>query len=176
MRDLTTKDRIFEFIRMFSRPIRNEARVYLTGGATAVLNGWRETTVDIDLSFVPDRDDLYRSIPEIKEKLHINVEMAAPSDFIPALPGWEDRSKFICREGKVDFFHYDIYSQALSKIERGHEKDVRDVQSMIKDGLIEPRKLFELFKAIEPFLYKYPAIDPKSFSNAVHEIFGSKEK
>lgn len=138
--------------------------------ATAVLNGWRETTVDIDLSFVPDRDDLYRSIPEIKEKLHINVEMAAPSDFIPALPGWEDRSKFICREGKVDFFHYDIYSQALSKIERGHEKDIRDVQSMIKDGLIEPQKLLELFEAIEPFLYKYPAIDPKSFSDAVREI------
>lgn len=170
MRDLTTKDRIFDFIRMFSRPIRAEARVYLTGGATAVLHGWRETTVDIDLSFVPDRDELYRSIPEIKEKLQINIELAAPSDFIPALPGWEGRSIFICREGKVDFYHYDIYSQALSKIERGHEKDVRDVQSMISDGLIESKKLLELFEAIEPLLYKYPALDPKSFSDAVREI------
>ncbi len=159
-----------EFIRAFGTPVRLETRVYLTGGATAVLNGWRENTVDIDLSFEPERDELFRAIPEIKEKLKINVELAAPSDFIPALPGWVDRSKFICREGKVDFFHYDIYSQALSKIERGHEKDVRDVQSMLGDGLIEPNKLLELFKAIEPFLYKYPAIDPKSFSRAVREI------
>ncbi len=159
-----------EFIHAFGMPVRSETRVYLTGGATAVLKGWRETTVDIDLYFVPDRDELYRSIPNIKERLKINVELAAPSDFIPALPGWEDRSQFICREGKVDFFHFDIYSQALSKIERGHAKDVQDVESMYKDKLVDPTKLLELFSLIEHSLYKYPAIDPNSFSNAVHQM------
>jgi hypothetical protein len=32
-------------------------RVYLTGGSTAVIEGWRETTIDVDLRFEPD---LYR--------------------------------------------------------------------------------------------------------------------
>ncbi|MDQ7828028.1 MAG: hypothetical protein QN122_05460 [Armatimonadota bacterium] len=29
------------------------ARVYFTGGATALLYGWRETTLDVDVKLVP---------------------------------------------------------------------------------------------------------------------------
>ena len=36
-------------------------RVYLTGGATAVLHGWRSTTIDLDLKLVPDDDALLRA-------------------------------------------------------------------------------------------------------------------
>jgi len=79
------------------------------------LFGWRETTVDIDLRFEPELDELFRAIPAIKEKLQINVELASPSDFIPPLPGWQDRSQYIGREGKVSFFHYDPYSQACPR-------------------------------------------------------------
>src|SRR6201999_1643214 len=32
--------------------------VYLTGGATAVLYGWRESTIDVDIKVVPDNDEL----------------------------------------------------------------------------------------------------------------------
>ena len=39
----------------------------------------------------------------------MNVELASPSDFILPLPGWEERSVFIERFGKVSFFHYDFY-------------------------------------------------------------------
>ena len=45
------------------------ARVYLTGGATAVLEGWRRSTVDIDLRFEPDDDRLLRVLPELKEHI-----------------------------------------------------------------------------------------------------------
>ena len=76
----------------------------------------------------------------------------------------------ICREGRVDFYHYDAYSQALSKIERGHEQDVSDVRAMLRDSLIEREKLLSLFAAIEPQLYRYPAIDPPSFAAAVHRF------
>jgi len=37
---------------------------------------------------------------------------------------------------------------------------------------LDPAKLISLFEAIEPELYKYPAIDPASFSKAVHQIAG----
>jgi hypothetical protein len=160
-------------MRAFGEAARGEARVYFTGGVTAVMMRWREATVDIDLKFIPELDELFRAIPELKEKLKINIELASPSDFIPQLPGWEERSKHICREGKVDFYHVDLYSQALSKIERGHEQDVSDVQAMLRDGLIEREKLLSLFREIEPQLYRYPAIDPGSFAEAVRRFCGN---
>lgn len=94
----------------------------------------------------------------------------SPDDFIPALPGWEDRSGFITREGAIDFFHYDFYAQALAKIERGHTTDLLDAHEMIKRGLIEPSRLLELFSRIESELYKYPAIDPKTFRRSLEQF------
>jgi hypothetical protein len=144
-------------------------RVYLTGGATAVLSGWRPSTIDIDLKIVPDDDALLRAIPELKESLHLNVELAAPDDFIPVSPGWEERSPFIAQEGPVSFLHYDLVAQALSKIERGHSQDRADVEEMIRRGLVDAAGLRDAFAAIEPHLYRYPAIDPASFRRAVAE-------
>lgn len=157
-------------MRALGTRARSQARVYFTGGVTAVMMGWRDTTVDIDLTFEPELDELFRALPELKEKLEINVELACPSDFIPPLAGWQDRSPHIRREGTVDFYHYDPYSQALSKIERGHTQDEADVRAMLRDGLIERERLLTFYKAIEPQLYRYPAIDPGSFAQAVHRF------
>ena len=104
------------------RAAQRPARVYLTGGATATLEGWRASTIDIDLKLVPDDDALLRAIPELKESLQINVELAAPIDFIPVADGWEDRGRFIAQEGRLAFYDFDLTAQALSKIERGHRQ------------------------------------------------------
>ena len=105
MRALADAERVRRFLDALGRRAHEEARVYLAGGATAVLYGWRESTVDVDLKVVPDTGSLLRAIPQIKEDLGINVELASPDDFIPALPGWEDRSPFIARVGLVSFHH-----------------------------------------------------------------------
>lgn len=148
-------------MRALGKISRQTARVYFTGGVTAVLYGWRDITIDINLRFDAELDELFRALPILKEDLEINIELAAPSDFIPPLPGWEARSQHIAREGQLDFYHYDPYSQALSKIERGHAQDLLDVASMIKEGLLDLPKLGSLFEAIVSDLYRYPAIDPK---------------
>ena len=122
MRRLVGKDRIETFMRSFGRATRAETHVYFTGGVSAVLLGWRESTIDIDLSMFPDRDELFRAIPALKEDLEINVELASPAQFLPELPEWKGRSLFIVREGVVSFSHYDFYSQALAKIERAHAR------------------------------------------------------
>jgi len=154
-------------MRALAAKVRLPARVYFTGGATAVMLGWRDTTIDIDLRFDPEHDELFRALPVLKETLGINIELACPSDFIPPLPGWEDRSQFIGREGTIDFYHYDPYSQALAKIERGHSQDVDDVNEMITRRIVDRTKLHSLYVAIEPQLYRYPAIDPSSFARSV---------
>lgn len=170
MRPLADSVRVDRFIEALGRRARNPSRVYLTGGASAVLEGWRPTTVDIDLKLVPDSDEILRAIPRLKEEIGINVELAAPDQFIPELPGWRERSPFIRQVGKLSFFHYDFYSQALSKLERGYDKDLDDASQMVGAGLVEPGELLRLFSLIEPRLHRYPAIDPESFRRAVEEF------
>lgn len=167
MRAAVTADRIREFMRALGTRSNAEGRVYLTGGASAVLLHWRESTLDVDLKIIPDVDQILSAIPELKERLDINVELASPADFIPELSGWRDRSPFIVRDAKLSFHHYDFYSQCLAKIERGHRKDMADVSSMIGCDLVDRPKLLALFEEIEPQLYRYPAIDPPSFRRAV---------
>jgi hypothetical protein len=157
-------------MKAVGRAGRTSARIYLVGGASAVMLGWRETTIDIDLKLVPELNDILRVIPELKERLEINVELASPDDFIPALPGWKERSPFIKKEGSIEFFHYDFYAQALAKIERGHTADLLDVEQMVERGLVEPSRLLKLFSHIEDQLYKYPAIDGRSFRHAVEAL------
>ena len=169
MRRLTDAARLAQFMRMLGRRTRRPGRVYLVGGACAVLLNWRSTTIDIDLDLDPALEALLREIPAIKEELEVNVELASPAHFIPALPGWQERSPFIVREGTIDFHHYDFHAQALSKIERGHARDFDDVQAMVALGLVDPARLSEFFAMIAPDLYRYPAIDPATFRRAVED-------
>jgi len=70
------------------------------------------------------------------------------------------------------FFHYDPYGQTLAKLQRGHARDLRDVQSLLRDGLIQIGRLLELFQLIEPQLIRFPAIDPAAFRAAVTTLVG----
>jgi hypothetical protein len=167
MRRLVDRQRLLRLMAALGREARSDARVYLTGGASAVLLEWRASTIDVDLEIKPEADEVLRALPRLKEELEINVELASPGHFIPELPGWEDRSRFIAREGRLSFHHYDFYAQALSKIERAHARDISDVREMGSRGLVDPDSLLRMFDSIEPQLYRYPAIDPRSFRAAV---------
>lgn len=173
MRELADATRIERFMRELGRVVDVEGRVYLTGGATAVLNGWRESTIDVDIKLIPDRDEILRAIPRLKEELSLNIELASPSDFIPVPNGWEERSPLIRTEGRLSFHHFDPVAQALSKAERGHEQDIHDVREMVESGLVNPAEAMAQFEAIESELYRFPAIDPASFRKAVEELFGA---
>lgn len=172
MRPPVDAARLRELARGLGRVAPTRVRVYLTGGATAVLEGWRASTVDVDLRFEPDSDELLRALPALKERLGINVELASPPDFVPELPGWRERSPFVFREGNVDVHNFDPYSQALSKVERGFEQDLTDVSSMIGAGLVEPDRLRALFSQVEDELFRYPAIDPRALRRRLDDLRG----
>lgn len=172
MRRLADAERIRRFLGLLGERTSRPTRLYLVGGATAVLHGWRDTTIDVDLELVPDSDELLRAIATLKRELELNVELAAPHHFIPEVPGWQERSPFVVQHGRLTVLHYDPYSQVLAKLERGHDRDLRDVEAMIASGLVEIHRLRELFAAIEPELYRYPALDPASFRRAVDELVG----
>ncbi len=170
MRELTDVDRLHALMERLGDAAKRPGEVYLTGGATAVLLGWRPTTVDVDLKLEGDAESLLQAIPQLKEDLRINVELACPSDFIPELPGWRDRCLFIARHGLLNFRHYDFYSQALAKIERNHLLDAGDVAEMLGHRLVERQRLKELFERIESELYRFPAVDAVSFRRRVEDV------
>ena len=125
MRDAADAERIERLACELGRVVPPGTRMYLTGGATAVLEGWRE---------------------------------------------WEDRSRFRLREGNLEVFDFDPYSQALSKLERGFDLDLADVRNMVDSGQVEPARLGELFEAIEPELYRFPAIELATLRAAVESL------
>jgi hypothetical protein len=159
-------------MRALGQAAREAGLVYFTGGATAVLLGWRASTIDVDLAFDPESDALLRVLPALKNELAVNVELAAPSDFIPVPAGWQARSPYAGRQGPLTFRHYDPYSQALAKLERAHRQDLEDVAAMLERGLVEPARALALYEEIEPELYRYPAVDPASFRARVGGAFG----
>lgn len=174
MRRDVDADRLRAFLRALGESARGETTVYLTGGATAVLGGWRSGTIDVDLKLDPERDEILRALPRLKEELEMNVELASPDGFLPELPGWRERSPFVAREGLVTFRNYDLYSQALAKVERGHSRDLADVAAMLERDLVLPARLRELHAAIEPLLYRFPAVDPPTFRAALEAALAGR--
>jgi hypothetical protein len=147
-----------------------ETVCYLTGGGTAVLSGWRATTIAADIRLEPGSDDLLRELAVLKNDLFLNVELASPADFIPLPEGWRERSPFVAREGRVSFRHFDPLSQTLAKLERDHPRDRTDVTALLEHGLVERPRLLEAFDEIEPELYRFPAIDPRAFRARVEAV------
>lgn len=170
MREKTTTARIHTLMHELGRAVKSRGRIYFTGGVSAVLYGWREMTLDVDLKADPEPLGFFEALPRLKDELDINIELACPDQFIPALVGWVERSVFIADHGLLSFYHYDFYGQALAKIERSHPRDTLDIQSMIESGLVNPRRLLELFRDIEATLIRYPAVDAAKLRSRVETL------
>lgn len=170
MRRKVTKATLNQFMRELAAAARSPGKVYFTGGATALLLGFREQTIDIDLKLDPEPAGAFEAIASLKNRLNLNVELAAPDDFIPPAGDWRERSRHIAAIGLVEFFHYDFSLQALAKLERGHSQDLEDVASFLRGGYVSVAELKKRFAQIEPGLLRYPAVDPQQFRKKVEEF------
>ena len=63
-------------------------------------------------------------------------------------------------------------SQAVAKLERGHTRDVADVDAMLDRGLVTRAALLAFLDAIEGELYRFPAVDPGTLRRAVETAAG----
>ena len=176
MRSAVDAGRVVRLMEGIGRLAKVPGRIYMVGGTTAVLLGWRNATVDVDIKPDPEPPAVFEAIAVLKDELDMNVELAAPDQFVPPLPGWRERSQFIARHGQVDYFHYDFYGQALAKIERGHCTDLHDVHAMAERGLIDLDRLAQLFERVVPDLLRYPAIDADALRGKVSAmVAGAKD-
>jgi hypothetical protein len=86
MRALVDPSKIRHLMREIGRRVRGPGRVYLVGGASALLEGWRSTTVDVDLKLDPEPAGIFEAIGEIKADLDVNVELSTRSGRATAGP------------------------------------------------------------------------------------------
>lgn len=173
MRSTANATKVRRLIEELGRRAAGPGRVYLTGGGTAVLFGWRSSTVDVDLKLDPEPPGIFDAIRRLKDELDVNIELAAPDQFIPPVPGWEERSLGIGTFGPVEFLHYDPIGQALAKIERGHARDLADVRAMIERAMFEPAAMERAFDEIRAELPRYPAVDERAFAEKVRAFVGA---
>jgi len=170
MRRKVTIDNLKQFMEELAARATTPGKVYFTGGATALLLGFRDQTIDIDLKLDPEPGGVFEAIALLKNKLDLNVELASPDDFIPAPADWRAHSRFIASIGRLEFFHYDFALQALAKLERGHAHDLDDVAKFLRGGQVTAEELKKRFAQIESGLARYPALDPEQFRKKVEQF------
>lgn len=175
MRDNSGLKQINKFITNVGELVKVPLTVYLSGGATAVMFDIRETTIDVDIKFEPEEMQMYKAIQVLKEKLNMNIELASPLDFIPALPQWKERSIFITANNKVSFYHLDLYSQVIAKVQRGWKKDLTDAEGFMNNNL-DKNTLKKLFLSVKSDFIKFPAVNVNELEKKLNSFIGNGKK
>ena len=167
--------RLRSVLEALGRACRGPGVLYLTGGATALLEGLRGSTVDIDVRLDPEPEGAFAAIARIKEELDVNVELASPADFLPELGDWRSRSKFVGRFGPIEVRHYDFRAQVLSKLARGFDRDLTDARAMLERGLVSCEGLRAALAEMAPRLERFPRVDPDRLSARLASVCGPAE-
>lgn len=166
-------ERLRQFLEALGRVCRGRGVLYLAGGATSLLEGWRHSTVDIGLMLDPEPEGVFAAIARIKEELDVNVELASPADFLPELGSWRSESRFIGRFGPIEVRHYDFRAQALSKLARGFGRDLDDVRAMLDRGLVTCDGMRAALEEMTPRLERFPRVDRRVLVFRLDELCGS---
>jgi hypothetical protein len=103
MRPNVDSQKLERLMQVLGREAQGSGCIYFTGGASALLIGWRESTVDVDIRLDPEPPGIFQAIAKLKQELNINIELASPQDFLPPLPGWRDRVYLLVRKVRSRF-------------------------------------------------------------------------
>ncbi|HEY4034739.1 MAG TPA: DUF6036 family nucleotidyltransferase [Ktedonobacteraceae bacterium] len=168
MRPSVDKRSIESFLQQLGRTFRKSGRLYLVEGAAIVHSGIRPGfTQDIDIQVSGENEgELIVAIQQLIQRMQINVEFASPKDFIPLPSQWEMHAQYVGRYGGVDVFYFDFYSIALSKIERGNNRDIADVKLLVERGTVSLDELDTAYQEVLSQLGqgRYPRITPQRFA------------
>ena len=167
MRHNVTKADIEKFLDALGKSFHKPGRLYLAGAALVHIGLRSGFTMDIDVAIeASDEDEMVTAIRRLVEKMQINVEFASPGDFIPLPTQWMAQARYVGRYGSIDVFYFDFYSLALSKISRGNERDLIDVQLLFQKKLITLEELDAAYNEVLPRMGKRPYINlnPQRFT------------
>ena len=139
------------FLQTLGKRISKPATLYLLGGSALCLLGSSRETLDVDYSLETSAKGIETIINELAKEMKMDLEAVPLSEFIPLPPDAESRRRFVGRYGWLDVYIFDLYSIALSKIARGFESDLEDVQFLLAKNLIVWAELEDHFQSIFPY-------------------------
>ncbi len=150
------------FFERLGERLADPATFYLLGGSALCLLGSPRETLDVDYFIEDASQETELTLKNLSTELKLDLESVPLGEFIPLPPEAESRRRFVGRFGRLDVYIFDLYSIALSKIARGFESDLEDVEFLLRQGLIEWKMLEKHFESILPRV-KSADIDAKEF-------------
>lgn len=149
---------VLDFLQRLGKCYRHAGVLYLVGGSSLLLVAAKQSTADIDLKIeIPNEHhtEFMRCLRQLSLEMRLPIEQASPDEFLPLPLGYQDRRRYIGRYGGLEVFHFDFYSVALGKLQRGNDKDYADVISMVKLGVIDQPSLEGYFQEVLPKVEDY---------------------
>jgi hypothetical protein len=150
------------FFQRLGEQISTPATFYLLGGGALCMLGSPRETLDVDYSVEDAPPETETVLKQLAAELRLDLEAVPMAEFIPLPPEAQQRRRFVGRYGQVDVYIFDLYSIALSKIARGFESDLEDVEFLLDRDLIAWDMLETHFKTILPRV-RSADIDLKEF-------------
>ena len=145
-----TAQALERFFKRLGEEISTPTKFFLVGGSALCLLGSPRETLDIDYLIEGETDEVEQDLKELSTELKLDLESIPLKEFIPLPPGEEALRRFIGKFGQVEVYIFDLYSIALSKIARGFESDLEDVEFMLKENLISWEELETDYQGILP--------------------------
>lgn len=130
-------EHIHQFLAELAARYTRPATLLLLGGGALCLLGSERPTADID--YVGDdlrQNELQQIIDQLAKELQLIIDPVPISQFVP-IPADADRRRIpVGRFGEIAVYVLDPYVIALSKLDRGFESDLEDVQFLLRRNLI----------------------------------------
>jgi hypothetical protein len=70
MRQTIDSQKIERLMQVLGREAQGSGCIYFTGGASALLIGWRRSTVGIDIRLDPEPPGIFQAISKLKQELN----------------------------------------------------------------------------------------------------------
>ncbi len=140
-----TKEQLKTLFARIDTRLSEDTNIYIIGGAAAILgyNVTKETNdVDIDGVIPQEFEKAFDSeVKALKLDLHLSrVGVFSPPE------GYRERAKFEdFPKKKLRVWYLDQYDLAISKIDRGIEKDYEDIARIHEQNPYRPGELIRIF-------------------------------
>ncbi len=132
------------FIKVDAR-LKKQIALYIIGGASAIL-GYNVTKVtnDVDVDGAID-SDLNQIFDEEAKKLNLDLYLSSKGVFFPP-DDYRSRTKFKeFPKNKLRVWYLNQYDLAISKIDRGLDKDFDDIKRVHEKSPYDRDKLINIF-------------------------------
>lgn len=145
-----TSEALREFFKRLGEDLPQRARFYLLGGSALCLLGSVRETLDVDYQIENPTLQIADVMKRLAAELQLDLESVLLAEFIHLPPNVETRHRLFGKFGNMEVYIFDLYSIALSKIARGFESDLDDVEFLLRKNFIGWDELEGYFNTVLP--------------------------